>query len=64
MRNYHEVGVVSVGGRSAGASELVLVSVVVELVSVAMALVLVPMEIFRICFPGTIAIPKVLRLRS
>lgn len=55
---------VCVGGRSAGAGELVLVRVVVELVSVAMALVLVAMEMFRMCSPGTIAIPRVLRLRS
>lgn len=51
-------------GSSAGASELVLVRVVVELVSVATALVLVAMEMFRMCSPGTIAMPRVLRLRS
>lgn len=65
VKIYHDVDVVSVGGgRSACASELVLVSVVVELVSVAAALVLVAIEIFTMCSPGTIAMPKVLRLRS
>lgn len=45
------------------ALELVLVSVV-ELVSVAVVLVLVAIKMFRMCSPGTIAIPSVLRLRS
>ena len=49
---------------STAINELVLVSVVVELVSVAMALALVAMEMLRMCLPGTMAIPSILRLTS
>ena len=45
-------------------SESMLVSVVVELVSVAMAAVFVAMEILIVCSPGTMAIPRVRLLRS